>query len=45
MTLQRRWIAKLHFWQSARSEANAGGFTTILIFSLSGLALSLFAVE
>jgi hypothetical protein len=43
-TLQRRWIAKLHFRQSARREATASEFPTILIFSLSGLALSLLAI-
>jgi len=43
-TLQRRWITKLHFRQSARREATAGEFTTILVFSLAGLALALFAV-
>ena len=43
-TLQRRWIAKLHFRRSARREATSGELTTILVFSLAGLALALFAV-
>ena len=43
-TLQRRWIAKLHFRRSARRETTSGELTTILVFSLAGLALALFAV-
>ena len=30
-TLQRRWIAKLHFRRSARREATSGELTTILV--------------
>jgi hypothetical protein len=40
----RRWISKHHTRQAARLEAEGGNFTMILIFSLSGLALSLFAI-
>jgi hypothetical protein len=40
----RRWISKHHTRQAARPEAEGGNFTLILIFSLSGLALSLFAI-
>ena len=40
----RRWITKHHTRQSARSQAQGGDFTVILIISLSGLALSLFAI-
>ena len=40
----RRWITKHHTRQSARSEEQGGAFTVILMISLSGLALSLFAI-
>jgi hypothetical protein len=41
----RRWITKHHTRQSAQSEVQGGGdFTVILMISLSGLALSLFAI-
>ena len=43
-TLQRRWIAKLNFRRSARRETTSGELTTILVFSLAGLALALFSV-
>jgi len=43
-TLQRRWIPKRHTRQSARPDAKAGELTTILTFSLSGLALFLLAI-
>jgi|GEM_PF-4649930 len=39
-TLRQRWIPKRHIRQSVRPDAQAGEFTTILTFSLSGLALS-----
>jgi hypothetical protein len=41
----RRWTPKHHTRQSARSEAQGGNFTPILILSLSGLALALFAIR
>ena len=40
----RRWIAKHHTRQSAQPEAQRGDFTVILMFSLSGIALSLSAI-
>ena len=44
-TLQRRrWVTKHHSRYSVRPDAQAGEFTTILTFSLSGLALFLFAI-
>jgi hypothetical protein len=39
----RHWITKLQR-QSAQSDAQGRDFTTILMFSLSGLALSFFAI-
>ena len=41
----RRWITKHHTRQSARPEAQGGDFTVILMLSLSGIALSLFAIR
>jgi hypothetical protein len=41
----RRWVTKHHTRQSARSESQGGEFTVILMLSLSGLALSLFAIR
>jgi hypothetical protein len=44
-TVQRlRWITKHHTRQSARAQAQGGDFSVILMLSLSGLALSLFAM-
>ena len=44
-TVQRlRWITKRHTRQSARAQAQGGDFSVILMLSLSGLALSLFAM-
>jgi hypothetical protein len=40
----RRWITKHHVRQYARPQAQGGDFTMILMLSLSGLALSLFAI-
>jgi hypothetical protein len=40
----RRWIAKHHIRQYARPQSQGGDFTMILMLSLSGLALSLFAI-
>ena len=40
----RRWVAKHHTQRSARPEAQGGNLTLILLLSLSGLALSLFAI-
>jgi hypothetical protein len=40
----RRWISKHHIRQYARPQAQGGDFTMILMLSLSGLALSLFAI-
>jgi hypothetical protein len=39
----RRWIAKHHI-RPSESEAQGENFTLILMLSLSGLALSLFAI-
>jgi hypothetical protein len=39
-TLRQRGISKRHIRQSVRPDSQAGEFTTILTFSLSGLALS-----
>jgi hypothetical protein len=41
----RRWITKHHTRQSAPAQAYSGDFSVILMFSLSGLALSLFAIR
>jgi hypothetical protein len=41
----RRWITKHHTRQSARPQAQGGNFTLILMLSLSGVALSLFAIK
>ena len=41
----RRWITKHHVRQYARPQAQGGDFTMILMLSLSGLALSLFAIR
>ena len=43
-TVQWRRITKNHTRQAARPEAHAENFTLILMLSLSGLALSLFAI-
>jgi hypothetical protein len=43
-TLRQRWIPKRHTRQSVRPDMQVGQFTTILTFSLSGLALFLFAI-
>jgi hypothetical protein len=40
----RRWISKHHTRQSACSETQDGGLTPILMLSLSGAALSLYAI-
>jgi hypothetical protein len=40
----RRWIIKQHTRQSARPQAQGGDFSVILMLSLSGLALSFFAI-
>ena len=41
---RRRRITKHHIRQYARPQAQGGDFTMILTLSLSGLALSLFAI-
>jgi hypothetical protein len=41
---RRRRITKHHIRQYARPQAQGGDFTMILMLSLSGLALSLFAI-
>ena len=41
----RRWITKHRIRQSVRPQAQGGDFTLILMLSLLGLALSLFAIE
>ena len=41
----RRWITKHHTRQSARVQAQGDDFVLILMLSLSGLALSLFATR
>ncbi|HWZ66396.1 MAG TPA: hypothetical protein VNW89_01060 [Stellaceae bacterium] len=41
----RRWITKHHTRQSAPAQAYSGDFSVILMLSLSGLALSLFAIR
>jgi hypothetical protein len=43
-TFRQRWIPKRHTRQSEHPDTQAGEFTTILTFSLSGLALFLFAI-
>jgi hypothetical protein len=43
-TFRQRWIPKRHTRQSVLHDTLAGEFTTILTFSLSGLALFLFAI-
>jgi hypothetical protein len=43
-TLRRRWVPKRYTRQSARPMVQAGEFTTILTFSLLGLALFLVAI-
>ena len=40
----RRWITKHHPRQPGHSEAQGGDFTAILMLSLSGFALTLFAI-
>ena len=40
----RRWITKHHTRQSAPPQAQGGDFIVILMLSLSGVALSLFAI-
>mgnify|MGYP003694768957 CR=1 FL=1 len=40
----RRWITKHHTRQAARPRGARQDFTVILMLSLSGLALSLFAI-
>jgi hypothetical protein len=42
--LRQRWIPKRHTRQSVHPDTQAGEFTIILTFSLSGLALFLFAI-
>jgi hypothetical protein len=44
-TLRQRWIPKRHTRQSVHPDTRAGEFTTILTFSLSGLALFFFAIR
>jgi hypothetical protein len=41
----RRWITKHHSRQSAPPQAYGSDFSVILMLSLSGLALSLFAIR
>jgi hypothetical protein len=41
----RRWITKHHTRQSTRPRAQGDDFVLILMLSLSGLALSLFAIR
>ena len=41
----RRWITKHHTRRSARRQAQGDDFALILMLSLSGLALSLFAIR
>ena len=41
----QRWITKHHTRQSAPAQAYSGDFSVILMLSLSGLALSLFAIR
>ena len=41
----RRWITKPHTQQFALAQAYGGDFSVILMLSLSGLALSLFAIR
>ena len=41
----RRWITKHHTRQSTRRRAQGGDFTVILMLSLSGVVLSLFAIR
>ena len=41
----RRWITKHHTRRSARRQARGDDFALILMLSLSGLALSLFAIR
>ncbi len=45
MRQRHRWVTKRHSRQSARPDAQAGEFATILTFSLSGLAFFLLAIE
>jgi hypothetical protein len=44
-TFRQRWIPKRHTRQFVHPDTQAGEFTTILTFSLLGLALFLFAIE
>jgi hypothetical protein len=41
----RRWITKHHTRHSARPEVQGSDFTVILMLSLAGVGLSLFAIR
>jgi hypothetical protein len=43
-TFRQRWILKRHTRQSVHPDTQAGEFTTIWTFSLSGLALFFYAI-